>query len=115
MTPEEILSYPAKILTQEQREHYFEYGYVGIEDFVPSDILKLIKLATSEFVEKSRDVTVSNNVFDIGPGHSYENPVLRRLKSPDENHQGYWKSQRVLWLMSLATLLVLMLLFITPN
>ena len=29
MTPEEILSYPAKILTQEQREHHFEYGYVG--------------------------------------------------------------------------------------
>ena len=54
MTPEEILSYPAKILTQEQREHYFEYGYVGIEDFVPSETLKLIKLVTSEFVEKSR-------------------------------------------------------------
>ena len=90
MTPEEILSYPAKILTQEQREHYFEYGYVGIEDFVPSDILKLIKLVTSEFVEKSRDVTESNNVFDIGPGHSCESPVLRRLKSPDENHQEYW-------------------------
>ena len=90
MTPEEILSYPAKILTQEQREHYFEYGYVGIEDFVPSETLKLIKLVTSEFVEKSRDVTESNNVFDIGPGHSYENPVLRRLKSPDENHQEYW-------------------------
>ncbi len=67
MTPEEILSYPAKILTQEQREHYFEHGYVGIEDFVPSETLKLIKLVTSEFVEKSRDVTESNNVFDIGP------------------------------------------------
>ena len=47
MTPEEILSYPAKILTQEQREHYFEYGYVGIADFVPSDTLKLIKLVTN--------------------------------------------------------------------
>ena len=35
-------------------------------------------------------MTESNNVFDIGPGHSYENPVLRRLKSPDENHQEYW-------------------------
>ena len=63
---------------------------MGIEDFVPSETLKLIKLVTSEFVEKSRDVPESNNVFDIGPGHSYENPVLRRLKSPDENHQEYW-------------------------
>ena len=42
MTPEEILSNPAKILTHEQRENYFEYGYVGIEDFVPSETVKLI-------------------------------------------------------------------------
>ena len=90
MTPEEILSYPPKILTQEQREHYFEFGFVGIKDLVRSDTLKLIKKVTSEFVEKSREVTESNNVFDIGPGHSYENPVLRRLKSPDENHEEYW-------------------------
>ena len=67
MTPEEILSYPSKILTQEQREHYFEFGFVGIEDLVPSETLKLIKAVTSEFVEKSRAVTESNNVFDIGP------------------------------------------------
>ena len=66
MTLEEILSYSAKFLTQEQRERYFEYGYVGIEDFVPSETLKLIKLVTKEFFEKSWDVTESNNVFDIG-------------------------------------------------
>ena len=90
MTPEEILSYPPKILTQEQREHYFEFGFVGIKDLVPLETLKIIKKVTSEFVDKSREVTESNNVFDIGPGHSYENPVLRRLKSPDENHEEYW-------------------------
>ena len=63
---------------------------MGIKDLVPSETLKLIKKVTSEFVDKSREVTESNNVFDIGPGHSYENPVLRRLKSPDENHEEYW-------------------------
>ena len=90
MTPEEILSYPAKVLTQEQREHYFEYGYVGVKDIVPSDTLHLIKQVTNEFVNKSREVLESNSVFDIGAGHSHENPVLRRLKSPDENHKEYW-------------------------
>ena len=80
MTPEEILSYPPKILTQEHREHYFEHGFVGIEDLVPSETLNLIKKVTNEFVEKSRKVTGSNNIFDIGPGYSYDNPILRRLK-----------------------------------
>ena len=46
MTPEEILSYPPKILTQGQREHYFEFGFVGIKDLVPSETLKLIKKVT---------------------------------------------------------------------
>ena len=32
MTPEKILSYPSLKLTQKQREHYFEYGYVSVED-----------------------------------------------------------------------------------
>ena len=54
MTPEEILSYPPKILTQEQREHYFELGFVGIKDLVPLETLKIIKKVTSEFVDKSR-------------------------------------------------------------
>ncbi len=31
MTPEEVLSYPARVLSQAQREHYFEHGYVGVK------------------------------------------------------------------------------------
>ena len=30
MTPEEVLSYPARVLTQAQREHYFDHGYIGV-------------------------------------------------------------------------------------
>ena len=41
-------------------------------------------------MEKSREISESNNVFDIGPGHSKDSPILRRLKSPDENHDEYW-------------------------
>jgi ectoine hydroxylase len=29
-------------------------------------------------------------VFDIGPDHSANNPVLRRLKSPDTASEAYW-------------------------
>ena len=90
MTPEEILSHPARILTQAQREHYFEHGYVGVQSLVPRDVLDELIAVTQEFVDKSRKETRSGDVFDIGPGHSAEAPVLRRLKSPDERHQVYW-------------------------
>ena len=91
MTPEEILSHPARVLSQEQREHYFTYGYVGVQDLVPTDIISGLINVTNEFVDLSRNETVSGDIFDIGPNHSTENPVLRRLKMPDDKHDAYWQ------------------------
>jgi Phytanoyl-CoA dioxygenase (PhyH) len=91
MRPEEILRYPARILSQQQREHYFAHGYVSVEDFVPAEILSELQTTTNAFFEQSRDVEQSNNVFDLGPGHSADAPLVRRLKSPDERSDTYWK------------------------
>ncbi len=91
MTPEEILSHDARVLTQAQREHYFEHGYVGVESLVPPDVLSELVNVTREFVEMSRAVRESGNVFDIGPGHGPDTPVLRRLKRPDDQHDAYWR------------------------
>ena len=90
MTPEEILSYPPRVLTQTQRELYFEQGYVGVESLVPKDMLDNLIAVTDDFVDQSRKETEPGKTFDIGPGHSAENPVLRRLKRPDEQHKAYW-------------------------
>ena len=91
MTPEEILAYPARVLTQAQREQYFEQGYVGVESLVPQDVLAEVQAVTDAFMDASRQETESGNTFDIGPGHGPESPVLRRLKRPDEQHETYWK------------------------
>ena len=91
MTPEDILSHPARVLTQAQRECYFDHGYVGVESIVPADVLAELQAVTADFMDQSRHETQSGDVFDIGPGHSPENPVLRRLKSPDEQSDAYWR------------------------
>ena len=91
MTPESILSHPPRVLTQAQREHYFEFGYVGVESLVPAEILAELVAVTNEFVEASRSETRSGRRYDIGPGHSRERAVLRRLKRPDEQHDAYWR------------------------
>lgn len=90
MTPEEILAYEPRILTQEQREHYFKHGFVGVQSLVPQDILAELIRVTDEFVDASRPETEPGRIFDIGPGHSADKPVLRRLKRPDERHEVYW-------------------------
>lgn len=90
MTPEDILKQPARVLTQAQRERYFEDGFVSVEELVPSDVLSELQRVTAEFQDKSRAVSASDDTFDIGPGHDADNPVLRRLKSPDIQHDAYW-------------------------
>ena len=38
MTNEEILSYPAKVLSQAQREFYLGNGYILLEEVVPVSV-----------------------------------------------------------------------------
>lgn len=91
MTPEEILALPARVLTQAQREQYFEHGYVAVQSLVPAEILEELVAVTESFVDASRAETKSGSIFDIGPGHSSDHPILRRLKRPDERHETYWR------------------------
>lgn len=90
MTPEQILNEPARVLSQQQREYYFDHGFVGVEELVPPELLETLQSMSDAFVDKSRAVSASDAVFDIGPGHSQNNPVLRRLKSPDERSDVFW-------------------------
>ncbi len=50
MTPDEILSHPARILSQSQREDYFEHGYTSAQSLVPNDILDELVAVTDGFV-----------------------------------------------------------------
>lgn len=90
MTPEDVLSQPPKVLTQAQRELYFEQGYLLLERFVSKDWLDRLRTATDEMVERSRQVTESDQVWDLEPDHSAEAPRLRRLSSPNDHHPTYW-------------------------
>lgn len=94
MTPEQILAHPPRLLTQAQREAYFRDGYVALEGLVDAETLGRLQQVTADFVDRSRGETASGRVFDIGPGHSAETPVLRRLKRPDERDPAYWDFAR---------------------
>ena len=61
---------------------------------MPQNTLAELVATTTEFVDASRTKTESGSVFDIGPGHSADNPVLRRQKGPDDRHETYWNFAR---------------------
>ena len=91
MKTEDILAIPPKVLSPEQREFYFENGYLLGERAVGDDLLERLRAATAEMVEKSRELTASDAVFDLEPGHSKETPRLRRLSSPADHHPDFWE------------------------
>ena len=46
---------------------------------------------TAEFIDESRSLTESNRRFDLEPTHSSEQPSIRRLNSPVDQHELYWE------------------------
>ena len=48
-------------------------------------------MVTDEWIEKSRSVTASDAIFDLEPGHGPDHPRLRRLTSPVQHDERYWR------------------------
>src|SRR5436190_11606201 len=91
MTPEQVLALKPKVLTQQQREFYFENGYVLLEKFLSDDWIERLRAATEEMVNRSRGVTASDAVWDIDKAHTREHPRLRRLSSMNDHHPTFWE------------------------
>lgn len=82
------------MLTQSQVDFYHENGYLGVENVLSASEVEELRRVTDEFVEKSRAVTENTDVFDLEPGHSADDPRLRRLKNPIEQHAAYDQALR---------------------
>jgi ectoine hydroxylase len=91
VTPEQVLGHPARVLTDAQLQSYFQDGYMLAESLIPADIIDELNRTTDKYVEASRSLTESDENIDIGPGHSAEKPVVRRLKRPDAVDDVYWR------------------------
>ena len=90
MLPEEVLAHEPRVLTQEQREFYFANGYLLVESVVDQGWLDRLRAATDEMVDRSRALSRSDRIFDLEPGHTADEPRLRRLTSPVDHHPDYW-------------------------
>ena len=79
-------------ISQDQINFYNEKGYLIVENVLSQDEIKELGSITDNFVEKSKNITKHNEDFDIEPGHSKENPKLRRIKKPEKQHSIYEKT-----------------------
>lgn len=91
MTPEDILKIPAKVLSQRDREAYFENGYLLVPGFIERSWIDKLRGAIDTLVERSRSVEKSDAVFDLEPTHRADAPRLRRVSSPCDEDPIFWR------------------------
>ena len=73
-------------LQQQQIDFYKTNGYLVVKDVVDQKTLGRLRATIDGFVERSKQVTASDDIFDIAPGHSAASPKLRRIKQPTRQH-----------------------------
>ena len=78
------------MLTQEQKQFYDENGYLMVEDVITSEQLKKLQQITYALIEDSRQISQSNEVYDLDDGHNAETPRLTRIKLPHKQNPYYW-------------------------
>lgn len=77
------------MLTQDQVQFYRDNGYILASNVISKDELATLQKITDDFIEQSRKVAKSDDVFDLEDSHTAERPRLRRLMHPEERHPAY--------------------------
>ena len=77
------------MLSQEQIARYHQDGYLLVDDVLDADTVSALRRVSYDFVQRSGQVSKSDDIYDIGVGHTPETPRLRRLKNPQTLHPVY--------------------------
>ncbi len=78
-----------KVLTPAQRDFYEENGYLHLDGFIGQDWLDRLHEVTGRFIERSRSMSASDQLFDLEPDHRADSPRLRRITHPVEHDPVY--------------------------
>ena len=97
------------MLTASQIEFYHEKGYVVVPDVIPQPWLAKARDTLADLIERSRDVSASDNVYDLEDSHSRSNPRVRRIKDPHINGAIYGE------MLTSARIMDLVVQLIGPN
>lgn len=85
-----------QVLTESQKSRFWRDGVLLVEDAVSQEQLAALRDVFNGWVEESRGYTEDYGEtldgrarFDLEPGHSVDQPALRRVQSPEEISEVY--------------------------
>lgn len=106
MTPDRIRSFAPSVLSAEQRETFFDQGYLCLPDFVPPTLLPRLCAASDAAVARTRSLVASNMDFSLDPDHTPESPRPSRLFRASDEDPAFWQYASDSPLLELAADLV---------
>ena len=74
------------MITGKQVDSYREHGYIVVENVVDAAMRDEIKAVVADLIHKASGLTVHNDVYDLEPSHTPEQPRVRRIKKPTQVH-----------------------------
>ncbi|SEW32450.1 Ectoine hydroxylase-related dioxygenase, phytanoyl-CoA dioxygenase (PhyH) family [Cognatiyoonia koreensis] len=75
------------MLSADQKAAYDKDGYLVLDGFISGEQLTRMQAATDRLIDASRNVSESDEIYDLDKGHGPDNPRLTRIKLPHKRDQ----------------------------
>lgn len=74
------------MISDEQVKFYKTNGYLAVENLFTQDEIEPLQRVLDEFIERGKKLRESDDVIELEESHTPENPRLRRIIRPDQQH-----------------------------
>jgi ectoine hydroxylase-related dioxygenase (phytanoyl-CoA dioxygenase family) len=79
------------MLSNEDVARYHETGYLVVDGLLDAAMIADARRVIAEFVANAASVASHTDVYDLEPGHTPQDPKVRRIKVPHRNHPLFWE------------------------
>ncbi|RAI54591.1 phytanoyl-CoA dioxygenase family protein [Roseicella frigidaeris] len=82
------------MLTEAQKAEYDRVGAIVVPDVLSAAEIAELRAVTDGFVERARQVTAHDAIYDLEDSHTPQQPRVRRIKAPHLHHEAYGRLVR---------------------
>src|ERR1700744_5920979 len=75
-----------RMISDKEVADYRRDGVIVVPDVLDGAMLARVRQVVAEGVAGAAEVTEHTDVYDLEPGHSRDNPRVRRIKTPHKVH-----------------------------
>ena len=94
------------MISDDEAKFYHENGYLVVEDVYSQDEISAMRSVLGELIDKARGLDDHDNVYDLEPSHTPDNPRVRRIKEPYKVHPIFREMAQTPNIVSILTKLI---------